>query len=522
MSLKSDKLFKELLNNFLTINEDVKAVLISDHEGFIISGEKRDNVDIELVSVLTGLINPILERMRNEFAFKKYGTASFDTEEFRLLFISIDENIILSLVLDTLASIDKISPYAYFLAEKVAQILNAQEGDMVQVYIPNFEIESDSSESSQRIKEQIYQMRLDSGGVYKFKFVIIGDHEVGKTSIIRRFVENKFSLDYRATIGLNILAHSMEFYGNQIDFSLWDIGAQDYFKRFRKTYYLGTQAGFIVFDISNTASFSNIKKWYKELYDYVKNKDIPIVIVGNKIDLSIERSVSYQDGVKYVNELAKESQNRDISYIETSALTGENIEDAFTLIAYHYIIRSKEKEEEKLRTRLMGIIKSILNKKASLNVTFITENPYWSPGFQILNEVNSLCECDKAIDGKDKRVYEYSNGVKINNYLFKGFDVTNSDGVFIIFDARNRQHIDSGWKEIIIKILQQLKENAVALIGLRVSNESDWSIMMEEFNVNEYLEKKLVSLLFFKIGFEYRLEIYDELEVMFNTILNIL
>jgi small GTP-binding protein len=522
MSIKSDKLFKELLNNFLTINEDVKALLVSDHEGFIISGEKRDYIDIELVSVLTGLINPILERMRDEFAFKKYGTASFDTEEFRLLFISIDENIILSLVLDTLASIDKINPYAYFLAEKVAQILNAQEGDLVQVSIPNFQIESDFSENSEKIKEQIYQMRLDSGGIYKFKFVIIGDHEVGKTSIIRRFVENKFSFDYRATIGLNILAHSMEFYGNQIDFSLWDIGAQDYFRRFRKTYYLGTQAAFIVSDISNQTSFDNIKKWYKELQDFVKNKDIPIVIVGNKIDLSVERIVSYQDGVKYVNELAKENHNQDISYIETSARTGENIEDAFTLIAYHYIMRSKEKEEDKLRIRLIDLIKSLLNKKPSLTLSFITENPYWSPGFQIINDANNLCECEKMIDDKDKRVYEYSNGVKIYNYLFKDFDVTNSDGVFIIFDARNKRHIDSGWKDIVINILQQLKENKVALIGLRVSNDSDWSTMMEEFNVNEYLEKKMVSLLFFKIGLEYRLEIYDQLEVMFNAILNII
>ena len=61
-------------------------------------------------------------------------------------------------------------------------------------------------------------------------------------------------------------------------------------------------------------------------------------------------------------------------------------------------------------------------------------------------------------------------------------------------------------------------ENKVALIGLRVSEKSDWSQIMEEFNVNELLEEKMVSLLFFKIGVEYRLEIYDQLKVMLNTI----
>ena len=168
----------------------------------------------------------------------------------------------------------------------------------------------------------------------------------------------------------------------------------------------------------------------------------------------------------------------------------------------------------------MGQINSILDKYKKLEITFITENPFWSPGLQILNEVNSLCECDKLIDNKEKRLYQYSNGLLIKNFLFDTIDVAESDGVFVIFDARNRKHIDPKWKEVVIKIIRNLKENKVILIGVRVSEEIDWSDIMEEFNVNEYLEEKMVSLLFFKIGFEYRLEIYDELEVMFNTILN--
>ncbi len=74
---------------------------------------------------------------------------------------------------------------------------------------------------------------------------------------------------------------------------------------------------------------------------------------------------------------------------------------------------------------------------------------------------------------------------------------------------------------MVVNIINSLKENKVALIGVRVSDETDWSNIMEEFNVNEYLEKKMVSLLFFKIGFEYRLEIYDQLDVMFSTITNL-
>ncbi len=366
MSLNKKRLFNELLTNFLLVNDDVEALIVSDREGFIIAGQKKASTDMELVSVLTALINPLLERMREEFAFKKFGSASFDTEKNRLLFISIDENVTLSIVLDVLASVDKISPYAYFLAEKTAQIIFASEGDLIQVNVPNFEIESNTSDSTSRIKEQIYQLRLDSGGIYKFKFIIIGDSSVGKTSIIRRFVENRFTLDYRATLGLNVLSHSIKFYGNEVSLSLWDVGAQDYFKRFRKTYYVGAQAAFIVFDVCNRESFDNVKTWYKELNDFLGNKNIPITIVGNKIDLADQRRITYQEGIGIGEALTKENIERHFSYIETSALTGENIGDAFSLIAYHYIMKSKEREEQKLKKSLMVQINSILNKNKSL------------------------------------------------------------------------------------------------------------------------------------------------------------
>jgi len=521
MSINKKLLFNELLTNFLLVNEDVEALIVSDREGFIIAGEKKESTDMELVSVLTALINPLLERIREEFAFKKFGSASFDTEKNRLLFISIDENVTLSLVLDILASVDKISPYAYFLAEKTAQIIFAKEGDLIQVTIPNFKTESNSSDSAGRIKEQIYQLRLDSGGIYKFKFIIIGDSSVGKTSIIRRFVENKFTLDYRATLGLNVLSHSIDFYGNEVYFSLWDLGAQEYFKRFRKTYYVGAQAAFIVFDVCKRDSFKNVKVWYKELDDFLENKKIPITIVGNKIDLADQRSVAYGEGIELGEELTKENIETHFSYIETSALTGENIEDAFSLIAYHYIMKSKEREEQKLKERLMVQINSILNKKGKLIVSFVTDSPFWSPGLQILNDINKLCDCEKKLDNKKKRVYEYSNGLIIKNFLFDNINIKNSDGVFVIFDARDKKHIEPEWKEVVVNIIKNLGKNRVALIGVRVSDQNDWSNIMEEFNVNKYLEKRMVSLLFFKIGFEYRLEIYDQLEIMFNTIMDI-
>ena len=520
MSLAQDKLFKELLNSFLKVNSQLEAVIVSDHEGFVIAGEKKKSVDLELISVLTTLINPILERIRNEFAFRRFGTASFDTDDYRLLFISIDENTTLSVVLNNLGSIDIISPYAYFLAEKVAQVLTLSEGDLIQLTFPNFEVESEKGTSSLRIKEQIYQMRLDSGGKYRFKFVIVGDHMVGKTSIVRRFVENKFSEDYRATIGLNILTHTIEFYGNEIHFSLWDVGAQEYFKRFRKTYYQGAQAAFIVYDLTNKDSFINIEKWFSELKNFIGEKQVPIVIVGNKLDLEKERVVDYQLALKKIEELSEKTLKGGLSYIETSALTGDNVEDAFSLISYHYITKSKEKEEQSLNSEIMEQLNLILKKNKTLTISFITENALWSPGFQILNEVNDLCECERTKDNKEERIYEYSNGLVIKNFLYDDFNVSDSDCVFIIFDGRDKTEIVSQWREIVLNIIAQLEVNKIALIGIRISEEANWSKFMDDLDINQYLEKKLVSVLFFKLGSEYRLEIYDQLQIMLTSILN--
>ncbi len=542
MPINKALLFTELLNNFLEINKELEAIIVSDEEGLIIAGEKRKDIDMEIVSFLTAVVNPVLERIRNEFTFKKFGTASFDTDDNRLLFVSVDEITTLSFVLEQMGSVDKLAPYAYFLAEKIAQILTAVEDDLIPLSIPNFEYEAELSKSSDRLKNQIYQSKLDLGGMYRFKFIIIGDHEVGKTSIMRRFVENKFLADYRTTIGLNIMSHDFEAFGNKINLWLWDIGAQQYFKRYRKTYYNGAQAAFIVFDLTSQETFENVKNWHNELKEFIENKDLPIIIIGNKNDLIEQRVISYQDGVKLVSDLSDLSRLSDssnlsefsdlsdlsediktkISYIETSALTGDNVEYAFRLLSYHFMLKSKDIEEKRLKNAILSEINSILKDHSTLTLSFITEDPLWSPCLQILAEIGELGEYLKVRDKNNEKIFEYSNGLVLKNFDCESFKISNSNGVFCIFDAREKEHIDPKWNDTVIKIIEKIKKNRVILIGIRVSEETEWSQLMEEFDISEKAEEKMISLLFFKIGEEHRLEIYNQLEVMLNTIKNLL
>ena len=515
MPIQKNKLFKELFTKFLEINKEVESVIVSDSDGLIIAGETRENVDMELVSVLTSIINPILERMRNEFEFKKFGNASFDTEDHRLLFISIDEERILSLVLTSMASTEKLSPYGFFLAEKSIQILTAEEGDVVQITVPNFEYEA---ENIQRLKNQLYQMDLGSKGEYRFKFVILGDHEVGKTSIIRQFVEKTFSESYRATIGLNILSHTFDFFGSEIGVVLFDLGAQKYFQRFRKTYYIGTQAAFIVFDLTNRDSFDNVINWYQELRGFVPDKDVPIVLVGNKTDLEAERKIFHQEGVRMANTLS-ENEKIKLAYIETSALTGENVKDAFNLISYHYVVRSKELEDGRRNKILLEKILSILKKKIVFTLSFVTENSDWSPGLQIIADIKDLGEKSLIRDYDDEQVYQFTNGLILKQHQYSAADnITSSDGILCIFDARDKDQIDSGWKDIIQKMVENSKDSGVILIGIRASESSNWSQIIDQLNVNEPPSKKGVDLLCFRIGTDYRLDIFDQLKVMLSGI----
>ncbi|MFX0087920.1 MAG: GTP-binding protein [Candidatus Hodarchaeota archaeon] len=515
MVVRKNRLFVDFFTKFLEINQEVEAVIVSDSEGLIIAGEKRKDVDIELVSVLTSIVNPVLQRMRNEFAFKKFGNASFDTEDHRLLFISVDEERILSLVLDNMASIEKLSPYGLFLAEKTAQILSAEEGDLIQVSVPNFEYEA---KNVQRLKNQLYQMEMATRGEYRFKFVIIGNHEVGKTSIIRRFVEKKFSQDYRATIGLNVLTHTFEFFGNEIGVTLYDLGAQKYFRRFRKSYYAGTQAAFIVFDLTNRESFGKISEWYQELKEFTTDEELPIVLVGNKSDLRDERQIFYQEGVKLANKIS-ENEKTKLSYIETSALTGDNIEDAFNLISYHYVMKSKEIEDNRRSDMLYEKILSILKKKIVLTLSFITKTTTWSPGLQTFVKIKKLGESATVRDYDDEQVFQYSNGLILKQHLYSAADdISSSDGVFCIFDARDEERVEPEWKEIIIRIINNIKDNGIVLIGIRTLESTSWSQIIGELNVDEHLDNRAVDLLFFRIGDDFRIDIFDQLKSMLSNI----
>lgn len=164
------------------------------------------------------------------------------------------------------------------------------------------------------------------------KVVIVGDANVGKTSLLRRYCEGKFESSRVATIGVDFQTKVVDLPDGQVKLSIWDMAGQDHFSVIRTGFYRGSLVTALVFDVTDQDSFSHLMRWHDEVSGSVSSQQY--VVVGNKIDL--ERTVNSGDPQAF-------SSNLSAPYIETSALTGDGVEKMFIEIAqraYAQIARS--------------------------------------------------------------------------------------------------------------------------------------------------------------------------------------
>ena len=177
------------------------------------------------------------------------------------------------------------------------------------------------------------------------KIIILGSSEVGKTCILNRYFNNEFKENSLSTIGIDFQTKFFKFEDKKIKVNYTDTAGQEKFRAISVNYIKGTNGVILVFDITKRESFDLLETWMKELKQYNK-VDISKVLIGNKSDLQEKREVTKEEAEDF-------AQSIKCQYFESSAKTGENINEALDEIArltYFYV---KDNEEEVSRDSIV-------------------------------------------------------------------------------------------------------------------------------------------------------------------------
>lgn len=164
-------------------------------------------------------------------------------------------------------------------------------------------------------------MANTTNGTYNFKVVLLGEGCVGKTSLLLRYIEDKFNDKHLTTLQATFLNKKLNINGQRINLSIWDTAGQEKFHALGPIYYRNSNGAILVYDITDEDSFGKVKNWIKELKKML-GSEIVLVIAGNKIDLEHERTVPLEEAESYANMVGAK-------HFYTSAKLNQGVEDLF-------------------------------------------------------------------------------------------------------------------------------------------------------------------------------------------------
>jgi len=161
---------------------------------------------------------------------------------------------------------------------------------------------------------------------HKYKIILLGKGSVGKTSIRKKYMGESFNEEYIETIGAEFSSKNIEINNNNIKYQIWDLAGQPEYKNVQASFYAGCNALILVFDLTQPNSLVKLNDWISEAQKQSKNSDQIWVLIGNKCDL--ERKIEFKEINKFAQDFSIKIKSQ-IHYMETSAKTGENINDLF-------------------------------------------------------------------------------------------------------------------------------------------------------------------------------------------------
>eukprot|EP00898_Chlorokybus_atmophyticus_P007240 jgi/Chlat1/7517/Chrsp61S00553 len=181
------------------------------------------------------------------------------------------------------------------------------------------------------------------------KLLLIGDCGVGKSSLLMRFSDDRFHVSYRPTLGIDYRSHMMEVNnGKKVKLQVWDTAGQERFRNIALSYYRGAHGVLPVYDVSNEESFDNVAYWMGSL-NHSASPDIVKVLIGNKRDVnSDQRVVSVEQGKQV-------AERYGVSFFETSAISGDNVREAFEAITHASVAQLSTWKESARNQRVVPL-----------------------------------------------------------------------------------------------------------------------------------------------------------------------
>ncbi|XP_044270886.1 ras-related protein Rab-21 [Tribolium madens] len=181
-------------------------------------------------------------------------------------------------------------------------------------------------------------MANTSGASHNFKVVLLGEGCVGKTSLVLRYVEDKFNTNHVTTVQASFLNKKLNIDSKRINLAIWDTAGQEKFHALGPIYYRSSNGAVLVYDITDEDSFQKVKSWVKELRKML-GAEICLVIAGNKTDLEKNRNVSLEDAEAYASKVGA-------IHFQTSAKLNKGVEEMFLTLTQKMLETVEEKEAQ--------------------------------------------------------------------------------------------------------------------------------------------------------------------------------
>ncbi len=324
----------------------IQGIYLIDHRGVCILSRKYGSIDID-ENLIGGFLTAILKFSSKLIHGEEEDLQEIMLRNYRIIYESSDNLKLVAvihredneeMVRDALRKIislfirnfgsqlqywnGSVQPFAGF-EKKIDEVF--LEKDLRELIVSEApEVTPKATVSMQEVSKPVLSLKqiLRRSKTFMFKILLVGDQSVGKTSIVKKTTENKFSTEYKPTIGCDFTVKQFEIGRNKVRLHFWDFGGSTNFEHMRRELYVDADAAVLVFDLTNPESLKNLEKWRKEIQSSFGS--LTMFVVGNKSDL--ERKIPVEEGLKYAKEI-------NATYFETSANTGINIEELFRSMA---------------------------------------------------------------------------------------------------------------------------------------------------------------------------------------------